>query len=209
MKEVIKFLFFVLLGFGMGGILFSYHLPLWIKRIDITKVSQDHNPGTANVVRYAGVPLGLLCLLLDMAKGGLVVFWARHAVNPWDLLFAFVLAAPVLGHALAPMYSGIGGKGIAVSFGCLLALVPLSYMVFMLAAIYLFFSLIIVIRPDERRTVFSFALMAVGALAFLPFTRHLSITIGCCIIAGIVIIKNWMPWKSTSQPSEEPVASHK
>ena len=39
---------FVILGFLSGSILFSYHLPLWFKRVDVVRTSADHNPGTAN-----------------------------------------------------------------------------------------------------------------------------------------------------------------
>ena len=198
-------LIFMAIGLLAGGILFSYHLPLWIAHVDVTKCSKDHNPGTANAIQYAGVPIGLLCLLLDMAKGCLVVALAQRYMDIEGLPFAFVLASPVLGHAWAPFYRGVGGKGIAVSFGSLLALVPRSYLVLLLAGLYLFFSLVVVIRPNERRTVFSFVFFALGAVSVIPLTGQSALALGCCLISGIVTHQNWAaPWKEEErEPSED------
>ena len=63
-------------GLLCGSILFGRALPKWIKGIDVTEVSNDHNPGTANAMKYAGVPVGILCLLGDLLKGALPVYVA-------------------------------------------------------------------------------------------------------------------------------------
>ena len=62
------------LGYLLGGVLFSYHIPLFMRGIDIVEVSEDHNPGTANAVKYAGVSVGMICLAADLAKGFLPVW---------------------------------------------------------------------------------------------------------------------------------------
>lgn len=203
MSQWIYAMIFTAAGLLTGGILFSYHLPLWIAHVDVTACSKDHNPGTANAIQYAGVPIGLFCLLLDMGKGYIVVAAAQLTMDTSHVAFAFVLAAPVIGHSWAPFYPGMGGKGIAVSFGSLLALLPRWYFVLILAGIYLFFSLLVVIRPNERRTVFSFAFFALVVLFLVPFTGQGAIALGCCIISGIVMEKNWVwPWKEEGEPEK-------
>lgn len=70
---------FIAAGFLSGSVLYSRYLPWLLKRIDIVKVSEDHNPGTANVMKYAGVPMGICCLLCDMAKGFLPFILREHS----------------------------------------------------------------------------------------------------------------------------------
>lgn len=60
-----------------------------------------------------------------------------------------VLAAPVIGHAFPLFHPRMGGKAIAVSFGCLLGLYPDLRPVLTLAAFYLIFSLLLVIDPSS------------------------------------------------------------
>ena len=73
---IIRELGMTVFGLLCGSILFGRALPKWIKGIDVTEVSNDHNPGTANAMKYAGVPVGILCLLGDLLKGALPVYVA-------------------------------------------------------------------------------------------------------------------------------------
>ena len=73
---IIRELGMIVFGLLCGSILFGRALPKWIKGIDVTEVSNDHNPGTANAMKYAGVPVGILCLLGDLLKGALPVYVA-------------------------------------------------------------------------------------------------------------------------------------
>ena len=87
-------------GLLCGSILFGRALPKWIKGIDVTEVSNDHNPGTANAMKYAGVPVGILCLLGDLLKGALPVYVAVGMGLVTDSWFPLIMAAPV--HPLLP-----------------------------------------------------------------------------------------------------------
>ena len=73
-----KQLLFIGLGFLSGSVLYSRYLPKILKGVDIVALSEDHNPGTANVMKYAGVQIGILCLLCDLAKGFVPVFVAAR-----------------------------------------------------------------------------------------------------------------------------------
>ena len=70
----------------------------------------------------AGTGIGILVLILELFKGFFPVFLAARALNLHHPMFAFVLAAPVMGHAFPLSMKFQGGKSIAVSFGVLLGL---------------------------------------------------------------------------------------
>lgn len=177
----------IALGFLSGGVLYSYLLPKWLCKVNVVADSDDHNPGTANAYKLAGPLVGTLCLLCDVGKGFWPVFVAARQINRAHALFALVLAAPVLGHALAPFSRQKGGKAIAVSFGVLLGLVPFSFAVCLLAAPYLFFSLVVVIRPHRLRSIWAMGCFAVGVLLL---EHSAAIRLGCWAIAGTVVVKH-------------------
>ncbi len=193
-------IFFSLAGFASGSVLYSMILPKWLRGIDIVFLSEDHNPGTANAVKYAGKTIGMLCLICDLGKGFAPVWLASHAMPPiiQSPAFALILAAPVLGHAFSPMLHGKGGKAIAVTFGVLLGILPLWIPLGILAVLYIFFSVVIVIHPHQIRTLWTFSLFALGTMLFCHI---LSISIGCLIIAAVVLYRH-LPirqvWRSAS-----------
>ena len=110
--------FFIIVGYLAGSIRFGYYLPKYFSHVDVTKVSQDGNPGAANAFQYGGILVGIAVLLGDMAKGFLPVRAALAAGIPMTIpLFTFVMAAPVLGHAYPFGILCREEKAIAVSFG--------------------------------------------------------------------------------------------
>ena len=66
---------------------------------------------------------------------------------------ALVLAAPVLGTAFPLFHHFRGGKGIAVTFGCLLGLLPLDAPLIIFVGLFLFFSLVVRVQPHFYRTI--------------------------------------------------------
>ena len=187
---ILQWIFFITFGFGFGGILFSYHLPLILKKTDVTECNDDHNPGAANAVKSAGWGVGLLCLFCDLAKGFLPVFLSFRYLDPENLLFSLVMFAPVLGHAAAPFYKIGGGKAIATTFGVLCALIPHSYIVLILAFWYIFFSVVIKINPTTRRSILTFSFFSISVLVAVLLTGKLSFTLGCLLISATVIRKH-------------------
>lgn len=81
------------------------------------------NIGATNVSRVGGKALGIVTLLLDIAKGFLPVFLAKRAGVGVDLLALMALAA-VLGHVFTPWLKFQGGKGVATALGVILAADP-------------------------------------------------------------------------------------
>ncbi|MEG2053419.1 MAG: glycerol-3-phosphate acyltransferase [Oscillospiraceae bacterium] len=183
---------FSLMGFILGGTMFSYHLPLIFKKVNIVTDSPDHNPGTANAMKYGGVAVGFLCLLCDVAKGFLPVFLARKELDINNIFFSFVMLAPVLGHAFAPLYKFKGGKAIATTFGVLLALLPQVKISIILIVLYIAFSTILKVNPHERRTVVTFALFALLSTVYCVYYGNLSLILGVLTISAVVAYKNYI-----------------
>ncbi len=186
-KPIVDALVFTGAGFVSGSVLYSAYLPMLVKGVDITKVSEDKNPGAYNAFQYAGVPLGILCLLCELLKGCVPVWLAARSMDLENPLFAAVMLAPVAGHAFSPLKRFHGGKGIAVSFGVLMALIPKRLIVLVLAGMYLG-SLLLPLHPNEKRTVAAFS--AFAAIALL-IDGPLSVKLGCLLIALLVNYKNW------------------
>ena len=148
-------------GYLSGSILYSYLIPRWFCHLDITKLSDDGNPGAANAVKCAGWRVGLVCVVLDILKGFFPVFIAMHHLDFTSWWFTPVISAPVFGHAFSPFWKGKGGKAIAVSFGVLLGLLPWYHVVFALATLYIFLSIGVVINPHRLRSIATYTLFAI------------------------------------------------
>lgn len=187
---ILKYLLFIVAGYVSGSIMYSYLIPKLFCGVDIVKEGDDHNPGMTNVMRCVNVKLGILCLVLDVAKGFVPVFLAKMYVPDYrHMLFALIIAAPVLGHAFTPILKFKGGKAIATSYGVLLALIPDSFMVLRMAVITAIFSLIIIVKPDSLRVIISMFLFAVCNFFFHDVT---SFVIGSLIVSATVILKHLM-----------------
>lgn len=182
----------ILLGVLCGSLLFGSFLPQKLKKVDVTQLSSDHNPGTANAMKYAGVPVGILCLLGDILKGTIPVSAALHMGLVTGSLFPLIMAAPVMGHAYSLFHRGKGGKAIAVSFGVMIGLLPVHYeLLVLLCCLYLVCSLVIVVKPHTRRTRITFLIFGIGSIVLLLLRQiPLQLCCGALLIAGIVIHKN-------------------
>ena len=96
--------------------------------VDI-RSSGSGNIGATNVTRLLGKKIGVLTLLLDIAKGFLPMYCASLLIGDTQrgqLLVGLCGAATVIGH-MYPLYLGFkGGKGVATGLGVFLYLSPLS-----------------------------------------------------------------------------------
>lgn len=182
----------ILLGIISGSVLFGSLLPKMIKKIDVTELSEDHNPGTANAMKYAGLPVGLMCLAGDLLKGVIPIHLALRMGMETGSLFPLIMVAPVLGHAYSLFHGGKGGKAIAVSFGVLVGLLPVNTeLLGMLCILYISNSTLVRINPHTRRTRITFLCFAAGATA-LHFLERLPVELwlGGLLLSGLVIHKN-------------------
>ncbi len=188
----IPYLLFILFGYLSGSMLYAYFLPKWLCKMDITALSRDRNPGTANAFSFAGIPIGIAVVLLELFKGFLPVFLAMRWLGDHDLLFALVMAAPAIGHAFPFWRKGGGGKAIAVSFGVMLGLWEQYRPLLLLVGFYLLFSLVIKIDPHLHRTVVTFLCVSVGCLLVV---RSIPVVLGTALVSGVVIFKHFAAYQ--------------
>lgn len=150
-------LLYTILGYLSGSLLFAKFFSRLLDGEDVTAESPDKNPGVYNAFLYGGKFCGILTLCCDLLKGFFPVYLYSRA--PDLSLFpagngpaipvvsggglALVLAAPVLGHIFPLWHRFRGGKGITVTFGVLLGLLPKAGPVVILACVFLFFSLVV------------------------------------------------------------------
>lgn len=152
-------LFFILCGYLSGNILFAQVAAKLMNKEEILKKSRDQNPGAANAFQYGGFWCGLITLWGDLLKGILPVhFFLNYGgeLTTFPLATALVIAAPVTGHGFLVFFKFKGGKGIAVSFGCLLGLYPDWRPVIIFASLFLIFSSVLRVTPHFHRTIVTY-----------------------------------------------------
>lgn len=178
---------YVLLGYLSGSLLWAKFFGILLAKKDITADSPDGNPGTFNAFQYGGFWCGCLTLCCDLMKGFLpVMLYCRGMGTPPSLGLAFVMAAPVLGHTCSVFHGFRGGKGIAVSFGCLLGLAPDLRPFLILAVAFVLFSVVIKITPHYYRTLVTYI---VAIPAVFAAVRSVAVRVGFLFIAEAVILK--------------------
>ncbi|MGI5969588.1 MAG: glycerol-3-phosphate acyltransferase [Lachnospiraceae bacterium] len=178
-------LLYIIAGYLSGSILSARICSSFMKK-DILIYSNDNNPGAANAFTYGGFFCGIITLFGDILKGFLPVYCYLLNAGGMSFNLTLVLAAPVIGHILPVFYHFKGGKGIAVTFGCLLGLFPDIRPALILAAAFIFFSLIIRIIPHYYRTMAAYT----AALIIMYFTDvFMPVLIGFFIIHTAVMIK--------------------
>lgn len=179
--------FYVLLGYLSGSLLWANFFGNLLAGEDVAADSPDGNPGAFNAFRYGGFWCGCLTLCFDVCKGFFPVrLFCRSAALMPSIGLALVLAAPVIGHTHSVFHGFRGGKGIAVSFGCLLGLAPELKPLLVLAAVFILFSTVIKVSPHYYRTLATY-IAAIPAM-FLA-VRSWAVRGGFLLIAQTIISK--------------------
>src|SRR5437867_11856587 len=125
----------VAIGYACGALPWGLWLGRWFRGVDVRTLGSG-NLGATNVYRSLGPVLGIVTLVLDMAKGALPVW----IVPGLPIAAAFpggreacslaVAFAAVAGHVWTFLAGFRGGKGVATTAGVLLALSPEAFLVF-------------------------------------------------------------------------------
>ena len=157
------------------------------------------NPGATNILRSGNKILALAIVIFDILKGFLPVVIAYYFLKE-DLYVQIVGVIAVIGHIYPIFYKFKGGKGVATSFGSILAFD------FILGLICLMTWLI---------TSFLFrysALSAIVSFTFLPIYTWLSyenytITSIYLILAIVVIYKHETNIKNLLNNEETKIGS--
>ena len=118
------------LAYGAGATPTSFWLGKAVYGADL-RTKGSGNLGGTNTFRVLGWKAAVPVTLVDIGKGWLPVWYfpqiqSEAAPSTWALAYG---AAAVLGHAFSFWVRFKGGKGIATSFGVLLALAPVAVMI--------------------------------------------------------------------------------
>jgi len=159
--KIIATILSYLLGAMPSGLLFAKVF----SGVDVRTVG-SRNIGATNVLRSSGKKAAILTLLADMLKGFLPPVLAMLAFQD-DYLCVLSGTAAILGHNF-PVYLGFnGGKGVATSFGVILAISPLIGAISLLAwlaAAYIW-------RYSSLSALLSFVLYLLLTFAMYPGSR--------------------------------------
>jgi glycerol-3-phosphate acyltransferase PlsY len=115
-----------LLGYFVGSLPLGFLIARGWRGIDLRHVGSG-NVGAANVYRTAGRWLGVLVLLVDVAKGAVSALLARALLSPsHEHAEALAGLAAIVGHIYPIWLRFAGGKGVAVAIGVFSVLAPLA-----------------------------------------------------------------------------------
>lgn len=125
MQQIIAFSIILIIAYLLGSIPTSYLIGRILKKIDIRKFGSG-NIGATNAFRVLGVKVGILTLIIDVAKGFFAIQLGKYILeNPDDLILIFIGLAVILGHIFTIFLKFKGGKGVATSAGVFIALIPI------------------------------------------------------------------------------------
>lgn len=187
---------YIVLGYLCGSLLFARISGELLLNRNITEDAPDKNPGTTNAFKAGGFRCGMMTLCGDMLKGFFPVFLYLRGEPGGVLALALMIAAPVVGHVFPVFFRFRGGKGIATTFGCLLALFPNLLPAGLLALFFLFFSLILRIMPHYHRTLITYIC---AEIALFLLSNDPAVLIGFSLIVVTVTVR-----MLTSKEEKEP-----
>jgi glycerol-3-phosphate acyltransferase PlsY len=120
MFEILYIIIGLIGGYTLGSIPFGLVLTRMAGLGDIRSIGSG-NIGATNVLRTGRKDLALLTLICDSGKGAFAVLLMSF-INPFAAIGAAL--GSVLGHLYPIWLKFKGGKGVATTFGVLLALTP-------------------------------------------------------------------------------------
>jgi glycerol-3-phosphate acyltransferase PlsY len=112
----------ILLSYLLGAVPFGLLFSKLFSDVDIRTVGSG-NIGATNVLRAAGKKAAILTLLTDTLKGMVPVLIVKYFFQD-DAITVLTGAAAILGHNFPVYLNFKGGKGVATSYGVILAVVP-------------------------------------------------------------------------------------
>lgn len=190
----------LVVSYLIGAIPFSVILGTKIKGIDIRNHGSG-NPGGTNALRFLGKHVGLVVILLDGLKGGLLVLLLTHTsfLGGYELLhpLAYGVAAAI-GHAF-PIYIGFkGGKAVACTVG-----MAIGYNI--LFAFIMFLGFMLVLKLWKYVSVASTAAALTGVLvAIIVKDYQMLLYFGMLLL--LIIYRHQQNYKNIKQGIEPKVS---
>ncbi|MGM0602781.1 MAG: glycerol-3-phosphate 1-O-acyltransferase PlsY [Bacillota bacterium] len=127
MKLVISLLFSYLIGSIPSGFL----LTKFVMKKDVRQYGSG-NIGATNVARVMGLKSGILVAIFDILKGYIALMVGQYILGTSspELYILLVAAASIAGHDWSVFLGFSGGKGVATTFGVILRLYPVAFLIY-------------------------------------------------------------------------------
>ena len=139
---IFRIIMAVICSYLLGCIPTSFISGKLIKKIDIRQYG-SHNVGATNAIRVLGIKIGIVTLLIDIAKGFFAIHIGKLIIqNPENILIICFGLAAILGHIFTVFLNFKGGKGVATFAGVLIALAPIPFLI----ALLIFFLIVWITR---------------------------------------------------------------
>ena len=172
----------IILSYLIGAVPFGLFFGKMLSNIDVRSVGSG-NIGATNVLRAAGKKAAVLTLLADCLKGVLPVLAVKFIFQD-DTITCLSGAAAVLGHNY-PIYLAFkGGKGVATSFGVILAVTPLIG----LACLTVWLILALIWHYSSLSALIAFALFPV--LTFIAYNGSRPIGLLSLFVFGMIYYRH-------------------
>ncbi|MHC1791363.1 glycerol-3-phosphate 1-O-acyltransferase PlsY [Solidesulfovibrio sp.] len=171
---------FILLTYLVAAFPFGLLVALVGCGID-PRLAGSCNTGATNVSRLCGSRLGVLTLVLDLAKGLVPVLCAR-AMSDSPVFVSLVIVAAVAGHMFSVFLHGQGGKGVATTIGVFLGAAPV-------AALLAVAACVAVIRLSGYVSAGSLVL-AVAVPVLCALLGPTALVPAGVVVAGLIIYKH-------------------
>jgi glycerol-3-phosphate acyltransferase PlsY len=115
----------------MGSIPFAYLVVRWRRGVDL-RAEGSGNVGALNSLHVThSKGIGILVLLLDLAKGAAVVWAAGELLGRTFPHLAGAAVGAVVGHNYSLWLRWKGGRGLATALGAMLVIAPLAGLIWM------------------------------------------------------------------------------
>jgi len=164
------------------------------------------NIGATNVGRVLGKNFGVLCFFLDVLKGAIPVYVIGILTSSFGqpielistnamLLWISVALASLLGHMYSPWLKFGGGKGIATTFGGMVAMWPLLTIPVLLA----FLAWIITLKATKMISLASLVaslVLFIDAVVTVLFDSTIKHAWPLLAVTGVIIVMVF--WKHRS-----------
>lgn len=170
----------LVVAYLLGGIPFGYFLVRLRTGRDVRSLGSG-NIGATNVLRIAGRALGVVTLLLDVAKGFVAVWLAARLTHDSTLWTSAAALAVMAGHAYSPLLKFRGGKAVASFLGAFVYLTPLP----LLAALLVFLIVVAVTRYISLGSMVAAGTFPLAVWLILHPPAELT---GAALIAGAFIV---------------------
>jgi glycerol-3-phosphate acyltransferase PlsY len=169
----------------IGSIPFAIIVTRLWKGTDVRAQGSGH-AGATNTMRAAGWLPGIMVMVLDIAKGGLIA-WLAIRLQSGSLITWLAVALGVAGHCW-PIFAGFrGGMGLATAGGALLIFWPLGFVL----GIGLAAGMQLVVRHSARANIATALGLAPLWLLFGASTLQAGAAFAASVIIGIRASTDW------------------